>query len=485
MARGGAAKEAANDIGRTELKTVVDNRTVGEILSEARIAHGMDYSDVAEQLRIRRTYIEAIEEGRLGDLPGSTYAIGFVRTYAELLDLDVPKIVAKFKQEAAEFEDRTQLVFPEPMPGSRGPTASVILIAVLMLAGAYGGWLYVSNKDSDTLELVPQLPENLSRLLTQSSVEPVPVEQPANEPAPAETAPAAAEPSTAQPSALTEQPTVQQPVGEAVTSAEEPAPTVVNETIASAPAPASAATETSGETVAETAAQTAETAAAAQVQEQQVQEQLETAAATPAEETQVEQATTAATSSAPTTSVATTSAQPADTQAATAETAAPAQQPAGDQPVVAQPVVADPVVAEPAAPTPAQQQETVAETVAAAPAETPAVASTEEAETALPTVGGSEPAAFGSDTGASRIVIRATSPAWVEITAANGDVLLNRLLRTGDTFRVPDQPGIKLVTGSAGGLEFTVDGQVAPSIGQVGDVRRDVLLEPDALLTAQ
>lgn len=438
MARGGAAKEAANDTIRTELKTVVDNRTVGEILTEARVARGMDYADVAAQLRIRRTYIEAIEEGRLGDLPGSTYAIGFVRTYAEMMDLDVPKVVAKFKQEAAEFEDRTQLVFPEPMPGSRGPTVSVIVIAVLMLAGAYAGWLYVSNKDRETIELVPPLPEALTKLLSSSTVEPTPA-VPAAQDAAGDGAESAVAPQVVETPqvAATAAPEAAMPEPAATEQ-----PTIVNETIASAPV-----TETvnQAETAAETASATPETVAV------QAVETVEAAVAeTPAATQQ-------------------------DIAAAQVETAA------------ASAAVATEPTPTPA-PTPAATEETTtseATTSAATATETVQQAAVPETDTELPTVGGTEPSVFGAETGASRIVIRATSPAWVEITAAGGEVLLNRLLRVGDTFKVPDQPGITLVTGSAGGLEFTVDGKVAPPIGAVGDVRRDVVLEPDALLNAQ
>ncbi|WP_425406703.1 RodZ domain-containing protein [Hwanghaeella sp.] len=463
MARGGAAKEAANDTHRAELKTVVDNRTVGEILSEARIARDMDYSDVAAQLRIRRAYIEAIEDGRLGDLPGSTYAIGFVRTYAELMDLDVPKIVSKFKQEAAEFEDRTQLVFPEPMPGSRGPTASVIMIAVLMLIGAYGGWIYVSNKDRDTLELVPPLPEALTQLLSKSTVETAPA-GPSSEEAQG-TAQVSTQETTVAPvpaAAETETSTVAQAPAEAAEQ-----PTIVNETIASAPVTEAAqeevrqAAETTSQAVSETvAAVTAETPA-----EAEVQSATETTTPEQSVPTTVVEAPAAVTEQAPVTEqVPATEPAAVETTTATTEAAAPASGSEATQAAASmqQTTEAAPVVTEPV------QQAAVPET-----------------DTELPTVGGSQPAAFGAEAGASRIVIKATSPAWVEITAPDGNVLLNRLLRVGDTFNVPDQPGITLVTGSAGGLEFTVDGKIAPRIGDIGDVRRNVLLEPDALLQAQ
>jgi cytoskeleton protein RodZ len=37
-------------------------------------------------------------------------------------------------------------------------------------------------------------------------------------------------------------------------------------------------------------------------------------------------------------------------------------------------------------------------------------------------------------------------------------------------------------TGNAGGLEITVDGNPAPSIGRAGAVRRNVALDPQALM---
>jgi cytoskeleton protein RodZ len=60
--------------------------------------------------------------------------------------------------------------------------------------------------------------------------------------------------------------------------------------------------------------------------------------------------------------------------------------------------------------------------------------------------------------------------------------LLTRVLRKGDSYHVPGQTGLTLVTGNAGGLEFSVDGNVVPEIGLLGSVRRNVKLDADALM---
>lgn len=82
----------------------------------------------------------------------------------------------------------------------------------------------------------------------------------------------------------------------------------------------------------------------------------------------------------------------------------------------------------------------------------------------------------------ARIVIRATADSWVEIRGAGRSVLVARLLKAGESYRVPDQPGLSMRTGNAGGLEITVDGNRAPPIGHMGMVRRNVALDPQALI---
>ena len=45
--------------------------------------------------------------------------------------------------------------------------------------------------------------------------------------------------------------------------------------------------------------------------------------------------------------------------------------------------------------------------------------------------------------------------------------------------------GLFLRTGNAGALQVAVDGKPAPSIGGVGTLRRDVVLDPDALIAGK
>ncbi|MEL0013289.1 MAG: helix-turn-helix domain-containing protein, partial [Alphaproteobacteria bacterium] len=77
---------------------------VGAFLREARENTGRSLADVAQILRIRWVYLQAIEDGRFDELPGAAYAVGFVRTYATNLRLDDPEVVARIKEEATGIE---------------------------------------------------------------------------------------------------------------------------------------------------------------------------------------------------------------------------------------------------------------------------------------------------------------------------------------------------------------------------------------------
>ncbi len=81
----------------------------------------------------------------------------------------------------------------------------------------------------------------------------------------------------------------------------------------------------------------------------------------------------------------------------------------------------------------------------------------------------------------SRILLRATADAWVQVRDRAGPVLLIRTLHAGETWEVPAKPNLLLTTGNAGGTDLVVDGVTTPSLGGSGAVRRDVPLDPDLI----
>ena len=91
------------------------------------------------------------------------------------------------------------------------------------------------------------------------------------------------------------------------------------------------------------------------------------------------------------------------------------------------------------------------------------------------------PAADIQEEAVSRIVLRAATESWIEIRTDDASLVYSGLLRQGQSYSVPQRPGLKMVTGNAGGLEIVVDGKAIPRLGPPGAVVRDIALDPDSL----
>jgi|688.fasta_scaffold167758_2 cytoskeletal protein RodZ len=71
---------------------------IGSLLKETRLAKGLTLSNVVQITRIRLNYINALENDDYKELPERTYTIGYLRKYAELLDIDAEMLIAKIEE---------------------------------------------------------------------------------------------------------------------------------------------------------------------------------------------------------------------------------------------------------------------------------------------------------------------------------------------------------------------------------------------------
>jgi len=71
----------------------------GRVLAEARVQKQLGVADVALQLKLSVSQVEALEAEAYDRLPGPVFVRGFVRNYARLLDLDGDALVAGLELE--------------------------------------------------------------------------------------------------------------------------------------------------------------------------------------------------------------------------------------------------------------------------------------------------------------------------------------------------------------------------------------------------
>ncbi|NMC27525.1 MAG: helix-turn-helix domain-containing protein [Syntrophomonadaceae bacterium] len=74
--------------------------SIGKKLKDEREKQGVSLDEVAEATKIRKLYLNALEEEQYQELPQRVYATGFVANYARFLHLDADQVVQQFKSEA-------------------------------------------------------------------------------------------------------------------------------------------------------------------------------------------------------------------------------------------------------------------------------------------------------------------------------------------------------------------------------------------------
>lgn len=134
---------------------------VGDALRAARESRGLTLEQVEKTTRIRRVFLEAIEEDRFDVLPAPVYARGFIRTYARLVGLDPEEVVRAYAAATGTAApERPPQVLDEPLVQRSGssPVVGVLWGIIIVLAIAAAGWYaYVRFYLGETPRL-PNLP---------------------------------------------------------------------------------------------------------------------------------------------------------------------------------------------------------------------------------------------------------------------------------------------------------------------------------------
>jgi len=126
---------------------------VGEKLRDARLAQGLELSDIAARTRIPLRHLEAIETSDYSGLPSPTYAVGFVKSYARAIGADEVALAKELRAETSSmFAAREAYETYDPEDPVREPSSGLVwagaVIAVLLLAALalwYGTDLFRSS----------------------------------------------------------------------------------------------------------------------------------------------------------------------------------------------------------------------------------------------------------------------------------------------------------------------------------------------------
>ena len=112
----------------------------GRKLAEARRQRGWSLDEVAERIRVRREFLEALEAMNVKLLPGKAYALAFLRSYARELGVDEKAIVDQFQDECALTRDDVQPQMRAPTSRPRKERPWALAAALVIVAAGFVGW---------------------------------------------------------------------------------------------------------------------------------------------------------------------------------------------------------------------------------------------------------------------------------------------------------------------------------------------------------
>ena len=419
---------------------------IGAELSGARIAQGMQIAEVAQLLRISKHYLKDIEAGSFDQLPGPTYVSGYLRSYARVVGLDAVALTNRYRELLNGETAAIHYKFPVDSQHPQRSGAMVASIIVMFAIVGYGGWYAMGKPD------LTGWTGNDEAVVANNVVE------------------------------------------EAASKGGTPAAIISADSgldVADVDA-FTGALETDGETG-------ADVASTSLVEDD--------AQAVRAEGGTADLAATATTES-PTFAETGLSADPGSVDLADATQTDPGQTGSGqtdtgqtdsgqtvsDQTDGAINLQADAALQ--SSQTPVTQTASLAESDPAAPTsstgsveDTPAVA---DASAVLPNTitpaqdldsesSLSGVAYAGQPDMATEITIRATGTSWVEIIRNNGEEVMTRLMRDGDIFTIDGRERLYLSTGNAGGIELVFSDGLTKSVGEKGEILRDLPLDAERL----
>ncbi|MDB5440174.1 MAG: cell division protein FtsQ [Caulobacteraceae bacterium] len=111
---------------------------LGAALRAVRQAKGRSLQDIADQTRVRVSYLQALEEMRLADLPARPFTLGYARAYAQALGLDPDQAAGRLKLSLPELDD--ELGDPIGVRRERDPRVTIIAAGGAIILLAIAGW---------------------------------------------------------------------------------------------------------------------------------------------------------------------------------------------------------------------------------------------------------------------------------------------------------------------------------------------------------
>jgi len=131
---------------RVEKMTILGSR-----LRQVRLQQAISLEQVAAQTKIQQRLLNALEEGRMSDLPEPVYVQGFIKRFAEVLGLDEPEFTDVFSGNAPLRSVKQSW---RSLPAAQLRPMHLYAVYICLIVGAVNGLSYLMNRSN--AEIVSQ-----------------------------------------------------------------------------------------------------------------------------------------------------------------------------------------------------------------------------------------------------------------------------------------------------------------------------------------
>lgn len=141
----------------------------GKLLREARERKNIDIETAASETVISKTYLQALEQEQLDKFSSETYLIGFLKNYAEYLEVDVGRIASLYRAKKIQESPTPPSLLQRSRPKFVLPLI-IVSITLLVVGAGIAVWLLFFNKEEivdDTTVLSGEIDKNRHTLTDQ------------------------------------------------------------------------------------------------------------------------------------------------------------------------------------------------------------------------------------------------------------------------------------------------------------------------------
>lgn len=161
-------------LAENRAKRVENEERIGLLLSNERKKKDLSLKKISETLKVRKEYLEAIENGTYAELPPLPYSAGFVNSYAKFLGMNASRITQMFKEELSAKQEGKKPIFmaEESAAEASAPDKKYVIISIVSLIALVFLWsfLYSGEQVNENVTYEETIQEDVVEALSVENV---------------------------------------------------------------------------------------------------------------------------------------------------------------------------------------------------------------------------------------------------------------------------------------------------------------------------